>query len=171
MAAAVAVQQSSDQGVIQQAAKKRERYCARPAVAQELQPLVMHLQCRCSFSPFCCSSPAEKVLKEPKTSVPVLLVVAGAAAAYIWWNKQRSSGGKGSRGDSPAKSHFAFPGGKVRAKCRQNRQQHCPEIAAHVGTLLCRISQLLQCHISSANEHHRSCDVERCSLSTMVTWQ
>lgn len=68
MAPAVTVQQSSDQGVIQRAAQKRD------------------------------STPVEKVLQEPKTSVPVLLLVAGAAAALILWNKRGSPGGKGSKG-------------------------------------------------------------------------
>lgn len=145
MAAAVTVQQSSDQGVIQQAAKRRERYCAGPVVAYELQLLVVHRQFGCSLSPLRCSSPAERVLKEPKTSVPVLLVVAGAAAALIWWNRQRSPGGKGSKGESSSRSRFAFPGGKVRVKRRQNGQT-----AGHIGALLCRISQLLQCHAPTA---------------------
>ncbi|KAL3132335.1 hypothetical protein ABBQ32_008913 [Trebouxia sp. C0010 RCD-2024] len=83
MAPAVTVQQSSDQGVIQRAAQKRDS-----------------------------STPVEKVLQEPKTSVPVLLLVAGAAAALIWWNKRGSTGGKGSKGESSSRSRFAFPGGK-----------------------------------------------------------
>ena len=53
MAATVSVQQSSDQGVIQQAAKRRERYLRSwLARAVELQLSVVHFQLGPLFSPF-----------------------------------------------------------------------------------------------------------------------
>ena len=68
-----------------------------------------------SNAAFCSDTPADKVLKDPKTSLPVLLIVAVAAAALVWWKQRGSGGGKESKGDSSSRSHFAFPGGKVRA--------------------------------------------------------
>ncbi|DBA67679.1 TPA: hypothetical protein ACH3X2_001271 [Trebouxia sp. C0005] len=68
-AAGATVQSSSDQSVIQQAARPKER---------ELQ--------------------VQTKVKEPKASLPVLLVVAGAVTALLWWRKRGASGSRGGKG-------------------------------------------------------------------------
>lgn len=63
----------------------------------------------------CRQIPAARVVKDPKTSLPVLLAVTGVVTALIWWRKRGSTGGKGGKGESSAsRSQFAFPGKKVR---------------------------------------------------------
>ncbi len=56
-------------------------------------------------------------VKDPKASLPVLLVVAGAVTALLWWRKRGASNSKGGKGDSSTnRSPFAFPGKKVRGR-------------------------------------------------------
>jgi len=56
-------------------------------------------------------------VKDPKASLPVLLVVAGAVTALLWWRKRGASDSKGGKGDSStSRSPFAFPGKKVRGR-------------------------------------------------------
>lgn len=85
-AAGATVQSSSDQSVIQQAARPKER---EPQVPTKV--------------------------KDPKASLPVLLVVASAVTVLLWWRKRGASGSKGGKGDSStSRSPFAFPGKKAK---------------------------------------------------------
>lgn len=68
-AAGATVQSSSDQSVIQQAARPKER-------EHQVQTKV----------------------KDPKASLPVLLVVASAVTALLWWRKRGASSSKGGKG-------------------------------------------------------------------------
>ncbi len=109
-AAGATVQSSSDQSVIQQAARPKER--------QDHEYRCGDLQLTfCLYSWFiACREPqVQTKVKDPKTSLPVLLVVAAAVTALLWWRKRGASSSRDGKGDSStSRSPFAFPGKKVR---------------------------------------------------------
>ena len=109
-AAGATVQSSSDQSVIQQAARPKERQ-DHECCCGELQLTF----CLYSWFNACRKPEVQTKVKDPKTSLPVLLVVAGAVTALLWWRRRGASGSRGGKGDSStSRSPFAFPGKKVR---------------------------------------------------------